>query len=583
MYLKSVEILNYRLFYGNNYFDFSSYENKSINIIFGRNGSGKSSLIDAIYWCLYGIEMREIGSEPIYNDIIAEETPKGDKFNVKVSLSLMDNQNREILIMRSICFHKGNNILINSEDFDIYVDEMNVSFGVAFIKKMWSKELFDLMYINEINVLSDNNFYNEIKLILFSYFQLNIISNASIHLKKSYNKLLNEYKKFNPKLGTNRYDELVSSHEELCLEIEKVSQKIHEIEQLIKEYQSNSISKDLFLKKEYLLKESDKLINEIEKAKSNYSHLVLSSFPMAVLFKDLQSNFDGFKTFLKNYHEEDTLKTSFVEDISKLKHDLEVLNDDTNHIPKKIKQIMSLKEQIINIHDELNSINNSLSNVDELKIREINSLQKELDYLVFSREELKHNEKSLKKEISMLDKEINLAKSKSHEFKKKEEFYRSATSSIDKLYDNLFGSILTEISDSVNNIFIQNFAMSDKYSNILIDDNFEFEIVKNSGKLIKFFDLSLSEQYILYFSFALSIQDIINQDIFLIIDTQFLNFDKEHWLNFLSLLKNNYHQCLLLFNEVNYEEVKLNLISNIANEYELINFNDKIKVIKHEN
>lgn len=582
MYLKSVEILNYRLFYEYNNFDFSSYEDKSLNIIFGRNGTGKSSLIDAIYWCLYGIEMREMGSEPIFNDIIAEETPRGDKFNVKVILSLINNQNREILIKRSICFHKGDNILINSEDFDIYIDEMPVIFEKTFINKRWSKVLFDLMYINEINVLSNNNFYNEIKLLLSNYFQLNIISNASLHLKKSHSKLLNEYKKLNPEFGINRYDELVSSHEELCLEIKKVSHDIHDKEQLIKEYQSNSISKDLFLKKEDLLKKSVKLNNKIEKEISDYSYLVLSSFPMSVLFNDLESNVDGFKTFLKNYNEEDTLKTSFAEDISKLKYDLEVLKDNKSYIPKKIKYIVSLKEQLVTIYDEIYSIDSCLR-ADEPKIREINSLQKELDILVLSKGHLKHEEKLLIKKISMFDKEMDIAKSKSLELKKKDEFYRNATKSINKLYENLFKSILTEISDSVNKIFIQNFAMSDKYSNIIIDDNFEFEIVKNSGKLIKFSDLSLSEQYILYLSFAFSIQYIIDQEILLIVDTQFLSFDNKHWLNFLSLLKNNNHQCLLLFNEVKYDkDAKLNLMNNIANEYELINSNDKIKVVKHE-
>ena len=579
MYLKSLEIINYRLFYEKHYFDFSSYEDNSLNIIFGRDGSGKSSLIDAIYWCLYGIDMREGGSEPIYNDIIAEETPIGNEFNVTVVLLFIDNQNQEILITRRICFHKGNEIITKTTDFDIYLNDMPIMCEDLFIKKHCSKNLFELMYINDINVLSDDDFYIKIKSILYQYFQLDIILNASNHLKKSHSKLLKEYNEFNH-ISNVRHNELVNDYEKTRSKIKNVSQDIYEKERLIKEYQFISVSKDLFIKKEFLLNKLDNLTERFVNEKLNYYQLVLNSYPMTVLFNDLQSNVEGFKT-LFNSHE--NLKTSFAEDIFKLKHDLKVLKDINVNIAKSVKSISHFEKEIYEIEVEIFSINDLL-HVEEPKINKINSLEKELNYLILSRDSLKYKEESLKHEISDLERQMKTTKSKSFEIQEKDEFYENAISDINKLHDQLFKSILNEISDSVNKIFIQNFGMSNKYSNINLDDNLEVEIIKNSGKSIEFFDLSRSEQYIIYLSIALSIQCIINQNVFLIVDTQFLNFDKKHWINFLSLLNDNNQQCILLFNEFNHERsVKLNLINNIANEYELINSNDKIKVVKHEN
>jgi len=60
--LVSVEIQNYRQYYGNHKINFASRE-EGFTVIMGKNGEGKSNLLNAINWCLYEAEPHGIGDD----------------------------------------------------------------------------------------------------------------------------------------------------------------------------------------------------------------------------------------------------------------------------------------------------------------------------------------------------------------------------------------------------------------------------------------------------------------------------------------------------------------------------------------
>ena len=60
--LVSVEIQNYRQYYGNHKINFASRE-EGFTVIMGKNGEGKSNLLNAINWCLYEGEPHGIGDD----------------------------------------------------------------------------------------------------------------------------------------------------------------------------------------------------------------------------------------------------------------------------------------------------------------------------------------------------------------------------------------------------------------------------------------------------------------------------------------------------------------------------------------
>ena len=54
MRLLSLELFNFRVFYNEHRFDFSASPEKAVTVVTGFNGGGKTTLLNAIYWCLTG-------------------------------------------------------------------------------------------------------------------------------------------------------------------------------------------------------------------------------------------------------------------------------------------------------------------------------------------------------------------------------------------------------------------------------------------------------------------------------------------------------------------------------------------------
>ena len=54
MKLISLRVKDFRRFYGDQEIKFSSDPKKTFTIIHAENGTGKSNLLNAINWCLYG-------------------------------------------------------------------------------------------------------------------------------------------------------------------------------------------------------------------------------------------------------------------------------------------------------------------------------------------------------------------------------------------------------------------------------------------------------------------------------------------------------------------------------------------------
>jgi DNA sulfur modification protein DndD len=54
MKLISLTMNNFRQFYGESIIEFSRYSDRSVSIIHGENGVGKTTILNALYWCFYG-------------------------------------------------------------------------------------------------------------------------------------------------------------------------------------------------------------------------------------------------------------------------------------------------------------------------------------------------------------------------------------------------------------------------------------------------------------------------------------------------------------------------------------------------
>lgn len=101
MIFNKLHIKNYRQFR-----DVEIEFSKDFTIITGCNGSGKTNIMGAVSWCLYGSDYTYESNYPVLNGNVANELRIGDSSEVEVTLLAEDYQGREVYFTRSLKFYK---------------------------------------------------------------------------------------------------------------------------------------------------------------------------------------------------------------------------------------------------------------------------------------------------------------------------------------------------------------------------------------------------------------------------------------------------------------------------------------------
>lgn len=96
MRLESITLNNFRQYYGKQTIHFSQSDEKNITVIHGENGSGKTALLNAFSWCLYG-ELNLPQSESIINEHSIQQTVMGDYVQAEVTIEFWDRDLKYIL------------------------------------------------------------------------------------------------------------------------------------------------------------------------------------------------------------------------------------------------------------------------------------------------------------------------------------------------------------------------------------------------------------------------------------------------------------------------------------------------------
>ena len=101
--IESIELSNYRQFKGDHCLKFHYNPEKNVSIILGKNGAGKSNILNAITWCLYGIEVHSdkkvynSSDIPIINATVISELDTGKKASAEVKITLHTQQGMWII------------------------------------------------------------------------------------------------------------------------------------------------------------------------------------------------------------------------------------------------------------------------------------------------------------------------------------------------------------------------------------------------------------------------------------------------------------------------------------------------------
>ena len=101
--IKNIELKNFRP-YEDVMIEFSQDKNKSFTVIEGNNSTGKTSLINAMFWCLYGKEqfLNDGVGKPIPNQNILNKVKVGDACNSSVVITINDDKGPKYQISRNL-------------------------------------------------------------------------------------------------------------------------------------------------------------------------------------------------------------------------------------------------------------------------------------------------------------------------------------------------------------------------------------------------------------------------------------------------------------------------------------------------
>lgn len=587
-----------------------------INIIHGKNESGKSTLLTYIKTAFYGISRNKNGKE--ISDYDKYKPWSGEEFSGKIKYTLDNGEQFEIF--RD--FNKKNPKIYNAKLEDV-TNQFNID------KKEGSQFFFEQVGIDE-NIFT-STIMAEQQEVKLSEQRQNILIQKIANIagtgnsNMSYNKakdrlnkkqldevgtertqgkpiniLKNKIKNIEQILGKlNLYKENKSIIEQNKIKLKNKIQEQEQRKELIKQiselngkiiietekanYKRN-IKEEKESKIQELINEKNKLIQENKNNKTNNKlfiiiFLVLISLLIANIVI-IKNKFITYTTlilvgaeiviyYLAKAQKEKRKKEVLKNNTDLINTKIELLEKEKEVIEEEIKteenELKAEKEHIKNKYNiELYDIENSKNDLEQItneinegKIK-LNTLEIEEKGISSQLEELI----TLQEEHENLSEQLKEIEQKNYEINLAKEFLEKA---YEKMKINITPKFTENLSQTIKNI------TNDKYSKVNINDENGLIIEMQNGEYVSAEKLSIGTIDQLYLSLRMSmVEEISKEKMPIILDEAFAYYDDERLENILKYLieRFNNHQ-LIIFTCTNREKEILNKLNYKFNNIEL--------------
>lgn len=182
MLIQKFKVKNFGPFVRNHEMSFSYGDNNNVNVILGENGTGKSSLFDALRWGFYG--NNSLSKE--LNQYINYQSAEGANGEMSVEITFKANDHKKYILFRKQRFHKtnkGEEIHLDGQfDFKIENENGSVDDVSEDLKKLSQNPI--LFFVDGEKIYDFISLINDQKIKIPENFGKILESNANSLLKK---------------------------------------------------------------------------------------------------------------------------------------------------------------------------------------------------------------------------------------------------------------------------------------------------------------------------------------------------------------------------------------------------------------
>lgn len=287
--ISSIETKNFRQYKGAQVIDFKFNKSKNVAIIKGRNGAGKSNLLNALTWCVYGIEphidQEKDQGMPIINTSALEESGANEHIEAEVIIRL-ETDIGPWMIKRTITGEKDSkgNVFIDKQSKLSVVystdgqDKIETGEGTqVLINNLLPEALRSFFFMDgeKLREFFKKDTAENIASAVEKVSQLDLMYKAAEHLESYEKEIRRSVKETTPQL--TEINKKINQYEE---DIKKVKEKISTNKDDLKKNKEELREIMDFLKNsgiehvEKLSTEEDELRNELSSLKDRYHEAI---------------------------------------------------------------------------------------------------------------------------------------------------------------------------------------------------------------------------------------------------------------------------------------------------------------------
>ena len=300
MILKSLYLKNYRTYKGPEKISFAEGD-ANVTIIQGNNEVGKTTIMNAITWCLYGVEFyKDGGNEPIYSKSTSYDLEKGDDDLVEVILTMVDSKGKEVKFIRNLEFYKNDigECRDGASEHGIYVDGKKVSFEDIYLSKHLPMNIREYFLFDgeqlENYFENDNKRNSNIKKSVYKLSHLDLLEKTEKHLNNRISDFQNQLSRLNPLLAkylkdqttyNNKIKEIDKKLSKIEVDLEDWHLKISDCRERIKRYGEDPTI--LIDRKVKLESQVIKLNDDLDRIENDYTKFLIRNFPKILSISSL--------------------------------------------------------------------------------------------------------------------------------------------------------------------------------------------------------------------------------------------------------------------------------------------------------